>query len=225
MTAGVNQGLELWPEAMPAKQLFILLHGVGGQASDMLPLVGRFKHEFPQAGFFLAAGTFPYDGGGDGRQWYSNYKITDESRALRIAEQISTLHELVRYAQQKFNVLQTDTALVGFSQGASMALQYCIQHDGQVGRALVIAGRLTVTPDKAPELTTIHLLHGDTDKVVTASHAQLAFECLQQIEGDVTLDVLPATAHEINLAVTECAIHRLKTTIPKRSWLLAMKSA
>lgn len=225
MTEQIYKGLELWPESMQVQQLFILLHGLGAQASDLVPLADELMEAFPQAGFFLPEGTFPFDGGGSGRQWYSNIGINEESRAARVAAEMPTLFALVGYAQKRFNVLQPDTALVGFSQGAHMALQFGVQHDGYVGRVLAFAGRFAALPAKAPELVTIHLLHGEDDNVIPAAHAQTAYDRLKEIEGDVTLDIMPGIGHEIHPAMSERAIHRLKTTIPMRSWKQAMKGA
>jgi phospholipase/carboxylesterase len=218
------QGLELRPESMQPQQLFILLHGYGGQASDMVPLADRLRDEFPNAAFFLPDAIFPFEGGGSGRQWYSNVGVTEENRVARVNEAMPVLFALVNYAQNRFNVLHTDIAIAGFSQGANMALQFSVSHDGLVGRVLAFSGRFAAMPNKAPELTTLHLLHGEEDKVISAEHAHAAHARLLQIEGDVTLDVIPGAGHEINARLSERAIYRLKTTIPKRSWNLAMKS-
>jgi phospholipase/carboxylesterase len=180
---------------------------------------------FPLAGFFLPEGTYPFDMAASGRQWYSNSEISDTLRVARVAAEMNKLHGLITYAQERFKVLQTDTALLGFSQGANMALQLCAQYDGLVGRVLAFAGRYSVLPQKAPALTTIHLLHGERDSVIPVAHAQAAYDRLKEINGDVTLDILPGLEHEINQAITAQAIHRLKTTIPLRTWNEAMKSA
>lgn len=220
------QGLELWPEAMQPQQLFILLHGLGAQAADMVPLADRLKEEFPQAAFFLPDATYPFDGGGgSGRQWYSNSGINDENRASRVADAMPALFALVSYAQKRFNVLQTDTALAGFSQGAIMALQFSVQHDGQVGRVLAFAGRFAALPEKAPELTTLHLLHGEDDSVISAEHARAAYQRMMQLEGDASLDVVPGVGNEIHPLLCDRAILRLKSSIPLRSWKRAMNSA
>lgn len=78
----------------------------------------------------LPDGTFPFDGGGtfdsggNRRQWFSVSGVTEENRASRLAGAMPALHALVRHAQDRFKILQPDTALVGFSQGAIMALEY-----------------------------------------------------------------------------------------------------
>lgn len=216
-------GIELLPDAMPPKQLFILLHGVGSTASDFVPLAHYLKQVFPGAAFFLAQAPQPFEGGGHGRQWFSIGAVTEENRAARVAAAMPGLHALVRQAQDRFNVLQSDTALIGFSQGAIMALEFSIAHDGGVGRVLAFSGRFAQLPEKAPELTTLHLLHGERDTVIPVAHAQAAMARLQELCGDATLDVAAATDHEIDGELADHAIRRLRTHIPLRSWKKAME--
>jgi len=210
---------------MPVKQLFILLHGVGARSSDLLPLAEKLRGVFPRAAFLLPDGTFPFDGGGNGHQWFSIRGVTEENRVARVAEALPALQALVRQAQDRFNVLQSDTALAGFSQGAIMALEFSIVHDGYVGRVLSFSGRFAKLPEKAPELTTLHLFHGEDDPVIPVNHAEAAFERLTQLNGDATLDLAESVGHEINPSLAERAITRLQTCIPLRSWKQAMKSA
>jgi len=222
MTEQVFQGIELLPEITPAKQLFILLHGVGARSSDLVPLANKLRHAFPSAAFLLPDGPFPFDGGGNSRQWFSISNVSEENRASRIAEAIPALHALVKSAQDRFNVLQSDTALVGFSQGAIMALEFSVLHDGGVGRVLAFSGRFAKLPEKAPELTTLHLLHGEDDPVIPIAHAYAAYERLTHLQGDATLDVASSVGHEIHEALSDRAVYRLQTCIPLRSWNQAL---
>ena len=138
------------PAAGPVRQLFILLHGVGGTASDLLPLAEALGAAFPQAACLLPDGFSAFDTGASGRQWFSIDGVTEDNRAARVAEAMPALHALVRQAQDRFKVMQPDTALAGFSQGAIMALEYAIAHDGSVGRVLAFSGRFATLPDRRP---------------------------------------------------------------------------
>ena len=224
MTVQHFHGIELLPDTMPVKQLFILLHGVGARSSDLLPLAHKLRNVFPRAAFLLPDGTFPFEGGGNGRQWFSICGVTEENRVTRVAEAIPALHALVHQAQDRFNVLQSDTAIAGFSQGAIMALEFSIAHDGHVGRVLSFSGRFAKLPEKAPDLTTLHFFHGEDDPVISVEHAEAAFERLTQLNGDATLDLAEAVGHEINPSLADRAITRLQTCIPLRSWKQALIS-
>ena len=225
MTEKLFSGIELLPETGTAKQLFILLHGVGANPSDLVPLAKKLRDTFPGAAYLLPEGTYPFDRGGGGRQWFSISGVTEENRVTRVAAAMPNLHALVKQAQARFNVLQSDTALIGFSQGAIMALEFSIVHDGGVGRVLAFSGRFAQLPEKAPELTTLHLLHGENDTVIPVAHAQAAFERLKDFNGDSTLDLASSVGHEIDAALADRAIHRLQTCIPLRSWKNALDGA
>ena len=225
MIEQIFHGIELVPETMPVKQLFILLHGVGATSSDLLPLAKKLGNVFPRAAFLLPDGSFPFEGGGNGRQWFPINRVTEENRVARVAGAIPPLHTLVKNAQDRFKVLQSDTALVGFSQGAIMALEFSVLHDGGVGRVLAFSGRFAKLPEKAPELTTLHLLHGEDDPVIPVEHARAAYERLMELKGDSTLDVASSVGHEIHSVLSDRAIHRLQTCIPLRSWNQALNSA
>lgn len=225
MTAQIFPGIELLPATGTAKQLFILLHGVGSKPSDLVPLAHQLKAAFPGAGFLLPEGTHPFDGGGNGRQWFSISGVSEENRISRVAEAMPGLHALVKQAQLRCNVLQSDTALVGFSQGAIMAMEFSVVHDGVVGRVLAFSGRFAQLPEKAPELTTLHLLHGEDDPVIPVFHAEAAFARLMELDGDATLDMAATVGHEIHAALADRAIHRLQTCIPLRSWKKVLDGA
>lgn len=225
MTDQLFHGIEMLPEAIPARQLFVLLHGLGANASSLVPLAHQIRAAFPHAAILLPEAFFPFDGGGNGRQWYSNRDVTDKVRPLRVAEVMPQLHSLMLQAQQRYGVRAEATVLAGFSQGAIMALEFSSVHDGGVGRVIAFSGRYARLPDSAPALTTLHILHGEDDQVIPVKHAYAAEERLQQIEGDFTLDIVPAIGHEIHDELAGCAIHRLQNTIPKRTWLQAMKGA
>lgn len=219
------KGIELLPATGPVRQLFILLHGVGGEPSDLLPLAEALGAAFPQAVLLLPEGPSPFDGGDSGRQWFSVDGVTDDNRAARVADALPALHALVKQAQARFRVMQPDTALAGFSQGAIMALEYAIAHDGSVGRVLAFSGRFATLPERAPEFTTLHVLHGKADRIVPVDHAYAAYERLSQCQGDATLDVASSVAHEIHDALVDRAVYRLQTCIPLRTWKHALNSA
>lgn len=218
-------GIELLPETPPVKQLFILLHGAGARPTDLLPFANKLKAAYPTAAFLLPDAPHPFGGEGNGRQWFSISSVAEENRTARIVAAVTSLHVLVKNAQHRFNVLQSDTALAGFSQGATLALELGALHDGCVGRILAFSGRFAKLPEKAPELTTLHLLHGEDDPVIPVEHARAAYEKLMLLHGDATLDIASSVGHELHTALADRAIHRLQTCIPLRSWENALSVA
>jgi phospholipase/carboxylesterase len=217
MSEHAFQGIELLPSGTAPKQLFLMLHGVGATSSGLLPLAHRIRNVLPDSALLIPDGTFPFDGGGNGRQWFSIRGVTEENRILRVAEAMPDLFDLVRREQSRFSVLPVDTTLMGFSQGAIMALEFSIAHDGSVGRVVSFSGRFARIPEKAPKLTTIHFLHGENDPVVSVTHAQAGFDRLVILGGNATLDLASSTGHEINAVLAERAASLLQTSLPDRN--------
>ncbi|HEY5995275.1 MAG TPA: esterase [Gallionellaceae bacterium] len=215
-------GMQLLPDRRPPRQLYILLHGEGATPSDLLPLAKRLRERYPDAAFLLPDGFQPFEGSDYRRQWYGGKDISDENLPGRVAAAIAMLHAIIKSAQDELNVLPPDTALLGYSQGATLALEYSAAHDGGVGRVISFSGRYATLPDKAPELTTLHLLHGQDNDIIPVAHAHAAYERLSSLHGDVTIDIAFGVGHELHPALIERAITRLETCVPLRSWERAL---
>jgi phospholipase/carboxylesterase len=203
----------------------VLLHGVGGQAADMLPLARVLQREFPLAALLIPEGFEAFDGGPQGRQWFSVSGITEENRPQRVAAAREKFVPWLRAAQQRLRAAPSATALVGFSQGAILALETAQVEDGLAGRVLAFSGRYAVLPDHAPQQTTLHLLHGAADTVMPARHAREALDRLALLSGDATLDIAANVGHELHPALMDEALHRLRSHIPHRTWQAALGAA
>jgi phospholipase/carboxylesterase len=202
------------------RQLFILLHGVGANAANLVPAARHFMDAFPQAVVLVPNGFEAFDAApmADARQWFSILGVTEENRTQRAQAAMPKLVEWIKAQQTHYGLVQSDTALVGFSQGAIMALESTKTHDGLAGRVLAFSGRYASLPTTAPELTTLHLLHGQEDPVMPYGLAVQAYEHLQSLRGDATIDIASGVGHEMHPSLIAQAIHRLRTTVPLRHW-------
>ncbi len=217
MNTSPFETLELLPAA-PPRQLFVLLHGEGGSALDMLVLGNRLGDAFPEAAIVMPEGIESIHMGKTERHWFPVFELTDANLLGRVAKAVPPLAGFIREQQTRFGILQSDTALAGFSQGATVALALGEEHDGLVGRVLAFSGRYASQPDKAPALTTLHLLHGQQDPVVPARFAQQAYAGLMALGADATCDIASTVGHELHPALVDQAVHRLQTCVPLRFW-------
>lgn len=222
----LSDTLQWLPAAGRAEQLMILLHGWGASAADMAPLAAALQAEFPQAALLAPEGFEPVDTGLAGRQWFAmggaDGPVADASRPARVAAVLPRLADWVRAAQLATGLGPAATALVGFSQGAVLSLELAQLHDGLAGRVLSFSGRYATLPNQAPEHTTLHFFHGATDTVIPAAQTQLALDRLTQIHGDATADIADGVGHALHPELVQCAISRLRTHIPHRTWAAAM---
>ena len=214
--------LQWLPAHGPAEQLMLLLHGWGASAADMAPLAQVLRAAFPQAALLAPQGFEPVDTGLAGRQWFSLAGVTDDNRPAHVAAVLPRLADWVRAAQQATGLGPAATALVGFSQGAILALELVQLHDGIAGRVLSFAGRYAQLPAQPLAHTTLHFFHGATDTVIPAAQSRLAMERLAALQGDATIDIASGVGHALPPALMRCAVQRLQTHIPQRTWAAAL---
>lgn len=188
-----------------ADELVLLFHGVGASADDLLPLARVIVDARPRAFVVSVDAPFDFDAGGGvamaGRQWFSIAGVTEADRPRRVAAAMAPFAEAVAHWQAESGVDAARTTLVGFSQGAIMALE-----STQAGlprplaaRIVAIAGRFAQPVRTAPQGVALHLIHGEADPVIPARESMQAAAALRQLGAqDVTLDVVPALGHGID---------------------------
>ncbi|MEI2415703.1 esterase [Orrella sp. JC864] len=205
------------------RQLFVLLHDAAGSPEGLEALGLALRVAFPGAAVLIPAGPQACDGGRPGRQWFSEHGVDEANRPARVAQALPALIDYVRAAQHRLKLRGADTALAGFGQGATLALEAVQAERLLAGRVLAFGGRYASLPATAPRYTTIHLLHGAQDAVVPVRHAQAAQDRLAQLQGDATIDVAWRVGHELHPALVRQAIVRLKTCVPLRKWAQALQ--
>ena len=197
--------IELLSGAHSPRPLFVLLHDAGGTALDMLELGNRLGDAFAEAAVLIPEGL-------------SLPAADAPVSADTLAQAVRALADFLRAQQQRFNVLQSDTALLGLGAGASLALALSDMHDGLAGRVLSFGGCYAAWPARAPALTTLHFLHGHKDAVVPVARVRHDFAHLMELGADATLDVASSLAHELHPALMDQAVTRLQTCVPLRFW-------
>jgi len=214
----VSDAIIIQQPVQAAQQLLVLHHGVGAGAQHMVPLGQRLAAQFPNA--FIVSVQAPYasDISPSGAQWFSVQGITEENRPARVAEAMPAFVNNLCFWQQTSGVEASATAVLGFSQGAIMALEAAQAHAGLAGRIVALSGRYAQLPTHTPEKTTLHLIHGKSDPVMHYGHCVAAAERLVALGGDVTADVIPYLGHEITTEVMELVIERFTGHIPKHHW-------
>jgi phospholipase/carboxylesterase len=203
------------PLAGRAEQLLILLPGWQDAPSSMLPLARALRGAFAQALVLGPAGLvprFPEDEG----------VVAPGEPPAALADTLDCLRDWIAAAQQASGVGPAATALAGFGEGALAALELSSACDGLVGRVLAFGGRYATLPARAPEETTIHLFHGADDAMVPVALARAALERLGALGGDATIDIAGTTGHVLAPVLVDCALHRLRTHIPARTWAAAL---
>jgi phospholipase/carboxylesterase len=193
--------------------LVLLFHGVGASADDLVPLAEALAPQLPEA-WIVSVNAPDVSDAGHGRQWFSVRGITEQDRPARVAAALPRFIEVVQAWQRRTGVDAARTALVGFSQGAIMALAATQLDESPARRVFAIAGRFAEPARIAPPATAVHILHGTHDLVMPVALARDAAQRLQTLGAEVTLDIFTDLGHAIDGRVVQRLVDRLRSEAP-----------
>lgn len=220
------------PKEGKPQLLFVLLHGEAAGPDQLFSLADAIKHAFPQAVVFIPY-AFEYvkaDGdtvGGKGLagyHWVDPDQLNESNRALRIEQALPTLVKQIQHLQAKFGLTGQQTAIAGFSQGASVGLEASHAQPDLAGRILAFSGLYAKPPTRMESATMLHFFHGANDQQVSVDEVESTLVRLSELQGDATLDVASRIGHELHSALIAQAIVRLQTCVPLRDWEDAVAS-
>jgi phospholipase/carboxylesterase len=195
-----------------AQQLMLLFNGVGSDAQDMVALGEQLAAAFPGA-FIVSVQAPERFEFGPGYQWFSVNAVTEANRVERVARALPAFVAAIQHWQHVAHVGIERTTLIGFSQGAIMALESARARPCVAGRVVSIAGRFAQLPDTAPKETTVHLFHGQRDAVIPSALTVDACARLAALGAKVTADVVPDLGHGINATLLTVLIERLQNPL------------
>lgn len=178
-----------------ARCLVVLLHGVGADADDLIGLAPGLVPALPGVAFAAFDGPEPCDMAPYGRQWFS---LADRTPAVLQAGAARATPVLAAAVEaERVRLGAGSVALVGFSQGAMMALHAGLRLATPPAAILAYSGALLEVPRTA-SYPPILLVHGTDDPVVPASLSQSAARALTAAGAQVELLLRPGLGHSID---------------------------
>jgi phospholipase/carboxylesterase len=183
------------------RRLVILLHGLGADGGDLIGLQQYWGRLLPDAEFVSPNAPFPCDMAPYGYQWFSVQDRTPEAMLAGVRAAAPILDAFIDEELAKRGLTESDTALVGFSQGTMMSLYVGLRRENRVAGILGYSGRLIAPELLASELRArprTLLIHGTVDPVVpfeSLAHAETALK-----EAGVPVETLacPGIEHSIS---------------------------
>jgi phospholipase/carboxylesterase len=181
----------------PARALVVLLHGVGSNAQDLLPLADSWRETLPDVAFVSLDGSQPFDGGFGGRQWFSLHDVNEANRPARVMDAYPALRRMLERELAHWQLAFDKLALVGFSQGSIMALHHVATREEGLAAVVAYSGRLASTIT-ARTRTPVTLVHGVDDPVIPVPELERAAHGLSDAGFAVAAFALPGIGHTIS---------------------------
>jgi predicted esterase len=174
--------LRAGPESAP--KTLVLLHGRGASAASILPLY----QELQLPDWRCLAPQAP------GNSWYpQSFLAPLEQNQPYLDRSLASLHELIAELPSE------QVAILGFSQGACLALEYAARHPRRYAAVLALTGGLiTLKHNGDLQGTPVFLGAGDPDPHVPWARVQASAELFRSLGAQVEARRYPGLPHTIN---------------------------
>lgn len=185
------KGPSFWNGNDKPEKIVVFLHGYGATGDDLLSLGRLWEPFLPRTLFLAPHAPFPCEIAASGRQWFSIEDWNPQTLLKGAKHALPFLSNFIDENLKHYQLNLTDVALVGFSQGAMMAMHYALSYHEEVAGVLAYSGALLWPPSDLPlRRPSILLIHGDQDQVVP-------FEAFHEAKNILKLLDIPHQAHAI----------------------------
>jgi predicted esterase len=176
-----------------ARGAMILVHGRGASAADIMTIAAEVM--FPGVAYMAPQAA--------GSAWYP-YPFTAplEANEPYLSSALEVLSSLVAKAEAA--VPASRLVLLGFSQGACLALEFAARHAQGYGAVVGLSGGL-IGPDDTPRdypgdfgRTPVFLGCSDVDPHIPKERVIEAGQVFERMGADVTVRLYPGMAHTVS---------------------------
>ena len=194
---GPHQGQPVLAAGEPidrAKAAMVMVHGRGATAESILELALELK----QPGFVYLAPQAA------GNAWYPNsFRAPIASNEPGISSGLAAITSVLAHLEEAAIPLER-TMILGFSQGACLALEFVARHAKRYRGVVGLSGGL-IGPDGTPRDyagslagTPIFLGCSDIDPHIPKELVEQSAEVLEKLGGNVTTRLYPRMGHTVN---------------------------
>jgi predicted esterase len=187
-------------ESLPT---LLLLHGTGGDESDLLPLGQTLA---PGAALLSPRGKVLENGMPRFFRRLAMGVFDEQDLRVRTQE----LAEFVRAAAGQYSFDLGNVAAVGYSNGANIAGSLLLLYPQTLRAAVLLSPMLPLKPEQLPYLKSVAVFvaAGRADPIVAPENTQQLVSLLEQAGADVT-EHWHQGGHELSQSVIEAARHWL----------------
>jgi predicted esterase len=186
--------LEAGQALSSAKAAVVLVHGRGGTAEGILSLAGQLDH--PDFAFLAPQAA--------DNSWYPLSFLSPVMRNEPFLSGALDRLEAVLKDVAGAGIPSERTILLGFSQGACLALEFAARNARRYGAVVGLSGGLIGDEVTARIYqgdlagTPVFLGCSDFDPHIPQSRVHESGQILERLGGQVTVEIYPGTGHTIN---------------------------
>lgn len=179
--------------------LVVILHGYGASGDNLISLGYEWQGMLPTLDFVAPNEIYPWEGGMfGGYQWFS---LIDWD-TKRIEGELDLIRpKLITYLNDELSkrgLTFKDLVLVGFSQGAVLALDLGLHGNEAPAGIMAYSGGYISSKDIQDVNVPVLLIHGAEDEVLVSDSSLMAHTALQNAGVVSQLHILEDLEHSID---------------------------
>ena len=183
------------------RQLVVFLHGYGADGHDLIDIGRRWASALPDAAFVSPHAPEPCGGAPYGRQWFALADMSPRSLASGVAGAAASVDRFLDSELARHGLSARSAALVGFSQGAMMALHAGPRRSQALAGVVSYSGILADPQSLAQQIASrppFLLTHGGQDQIIPAAALDHAVKGLAAAGLAAEWHLRPTMGHGID---------------------------
>lgn len=172
--AALIDGPRLAAKSRATKQLVVFLHGYGADGNDLIAIARQWQALMPDAAFVSPHAPEPCVQSPGGRQWFALTMHDPNERWAGVNKAAPGINAFLDAELQRHRLDDAKLALVGFSQGAMLALHAGLRRQRPPAAIISYSGEFVSPPQAAAanapvagvKAAPVLLLHGSEDDVI-----------------------------------------------------------
>ena len=195
------------------KNAIILLHGYGGDGKDISTLSMNWKRHLPNTIFICPNGHEICPINPSGYQWFDLSKDDQKYILEQSIKSEIKLNKFIAEIKKEFNLKNQNICLSGFSQGCMISInlglisneEYCciVGFSGKIIDQENLKSRKKVS-------TSILLIHGDSDQVVSPNFMLEAKDFFIRNNVDIETHLIQNCDHHIPIEASSIALNYIR---------------
>ena len=198
------------------KNAVILLHGYGGDGTDISMLTLNWKRFLNNTVFLCPNGHQKCTINPSGYQWF-DLSIDDEKYIkFEATKAEGILNQFIGEIKKKYDIPSSRIVLCGFSQGSMMVINIGLTSEEKFNSVVGFSGKIIDKKDleqrkkNSPDML---LIHGDADEVVPVSNILEAKDFLIRNHINVKTKIIKNCGHHIPIEASSLALHFIKKNL------------
>ena len=201
------------PEDKNINNAVILLHGYGGDGNDIAPITINWKRFLPNTIFICPDGPEKCSINPIGYQWFDLNSEDQDYITNKALEAEGILKKFIAEIKNKFNLLNSNICLSGFSQGCMMSINVGLSEKEKFAGILGFSGKIINKIELNNRIfskPSTLLIHGDQDEIVPPVNLLDAKDFFERNKIDIMIKMIKGCGHNIPIEASSTGLIFLK---------------